>query len=199
MLQLEIVAAPPGPIAPLYTRQKLAKICHLRRLFGRKSAGLERSVSLGSNKEKHAMGHLNALNITALKARMPKTLAEQRRAKLISKLEEQRALADAQLAGQQHVVMKQVWAKDAEGNRTRVQREKQIKAWWWKDGDALAMTIRYGSLPLELARGKRGLRLDSIAAVPAAIATVIEAVKAGELDAAMESVINGSKTKQSQS
>ena len=142
------------------------------------------------------MGHLNALNITALRVRVPMTVPEQRRAKLIAKLEEQRALAEAEVAGRQHVVMKQAWTKDADGNRTRVEREKRITAWWWKDGDALAMTIRYGSHPLELAKGKRALRVDSVTAVPAALATVIEAVKAGELDAAMEAVINGSRGQQ---
>lgn len=142
------------------------------------------------------MGHLNTLALTALKARAPMTPQEQRRAKLIAKLDEQLALAEAEAAGRKHVVMKQAWTRDNDGNKTRVEREKRMKAWWWKDGEGLAMVVRYGAKPLELAKGKRALRVDGIAAVPGTIRTVIEAVKAGELDGAMDAVIGASKAKQ---
>lgn len=142
------------------------------------------------------MGHLNSLALTALKARVAMTPQEQRRVKLITKLEEQLALAEAEAAGRKHVVIKQAWTRDNDGNKTRVEREKRIKAWWWKDGDGLAMVVRYGAKPLELAKGKRALRVENVAAVPATIRTLIEAAKAGELDAAMDGVIASVKVKQ---
>lgn len=142
------------------------------------------------------MGHLNSLALTALKARVAMTPQEQRRVKLTTKLEEQLALAEAAAAGRTHVVTKQAWTRDNDGNKTRVTREKRIKAWWWKDGDGLAMVVRYGAKPLELAKGKRALRVENVAAVPGTIRTIIEAVKAGELDAAIENVIASAKAKQ---
>ena len=142
------------------------------------------------------MNNISKLNLVPLKARVAMTQSEQRRAKLISKLQEQLALAEAEAAGRKHVVLKQAWTRDNDGNQSRVEREKRIKAWWWKDGDALAMVVRYGAKPLELAKGKRALRVENIAAVPATIRTVIEAVKAGELDGAIDAVLVASKAKQ---
>lgn len=142
------------------------------------------------------MSTISKLNLVPLKARVAMTPQEARRQKLITKLEEQLALAEAEAASRKHVVMKQAWTRDNDGNKTRVQREKRIKAWWWKDGDALAMVVRYGAKPLELAKGKRALRVENIGAVPTTIRTVMEAVNAGELDVAIDAVLGASKAKQ---
>ena len=61
------------------------------------------------------MGHLNTLALTALKARVAMTPNEARRQKLITKLQEQLALAEAEAAGSKHVVMKQAWTRDRMG------------------------------------------------------------------------------------
>ena len=140
--------------------------------------------------------NISKLNLVPLKARMAMTPQEARRQKLLIKLQEQLSLAEAEAAGRKHVVMKQAVTRDNDGNKTRVEREKRIKAWWWKDGDGLAMTIKYGSRVLELAKGKRALRVDSITAVPATIRIAMEAVKSGELDGAIDAVLNASKAKQ---
>lgn len=142
------------------------------------------------------MSTISKLNLVPLKARVAMTPQEARRQKLITKLEEQLALSEAEAAGRKHVVMKQAWTRDNDGNKTRVEREKRIKAWWWKDGDALTMVVRYGAKPLELAKGKRALRVENISAVPTTIRTVMEAVNAGELDAAIDAVLGASKAKQ---
>lgn len=143
------------------------------------------------------MGHLNSLALTALKARVATTPQEARRQKLIAKLEEQMALAEAEAAGRKHVVLKKAWTRDSDGNKTLVEREKRIKAWWWETGDALTMVVRYGAKPIDLGRGgKRAISVPNIAAVPATIQTVIEAVKMGELDLAIEGVLTPAKTKQ---
>lgn len=141
------------------------------------------------------MGHLNALNITALKARLPMTPQEQRRIKLLAKLEEQHAIASAAAEGRSHAVSKHVWAKDADGNRVRVEREKRLKPWWWRDGDAVTLVVRYGAKPVELAKGKKAISVPDLATLPNAIVTVIEAVKAGELDAAIDVVVGTGKAK----
>lgn len=140
------------------------------------------------------MGHLNALNITVLKARVPMTPQELRRIKLVSKLEEQLAMASAAAEGRSYSVTKQVWVKNAEGNRVRIEREKRLKPWWWRDGDAVTMVVRYGAKPLELAKGgKRAFSVPDIAALPKAIVMVITAVQDGELDSAISAVLGGNK------
>ncbi len=141
------------------------------------------------------MGHLNALTITTLKARVPMTPQEQRRVKLIAKLEEQLAMASAAVEGRSYAATKLAWAKDADGKRVRVEREKRLKPWWWREGDAVTVVVRYGAKPLELAKGKRAVSVPAMDALPKAIVTMIAAVQAGELDAAIDAVVNASRSK----
>lgn len=94
-----------------------------------------------------------------------------------------------------YVVMKNAWTRDDAGNKQRIQREKIVRAWFWPDVSGLSMVVRYGARPLELAKGKRALTVPSIDAIPEAISTVIAAVKAGELDTAMETAIAANKSK----
>lgn len=143
------------------------------------------------------MGHLNALNITPLKARGPKTAQEQRRIKLCHQLEEQLAMASAVADGRPYTAMKTVWRKEADGSRVRVERPKRVKAWWWQDGAAISLVIRYGARPLELAKGgKKAISVPDMGALLKAIATVIAAAQDGELDGAIEAVVNAGKARQ---
>lgn len=141
------------------------------------------------------MSYLSKLNITQLKRPTKQSPAEERRGKLVVKLEEQLALAQAQAEGKIYVVTKSAWTRDNDGNKTRVQRERAVRAWWWNDGAALNMVVRYGARPLELSKGKRALTVADAAALPEVINTVIAAVKAGELDAPIAAVIAASKSK----
>lgn len=141
------------------------------------------------------MTFLSKLALTQLKRPTKSTPQEQRRNKLITKLEEQLALAEAQKAGKRYVVMKSAWTRDDSGNKQKVQREKIVRPWFWPDANGLCMVVKYGSTALELAKGKRALTVPSIDAVPDAITTVIAAVKAGELDTSIENSVAASKSK----
>lgn len=141
------------------------------------------------------MSYLAKLTLTHVKRRQALTPQELRRSKLITKLQEQLALAEAQAKGERLWVTKPSWSRDAQGNRVRVQRERQVKPWWWQEGEGLAMMVRYGARALELSKGKRAVSISSLALLPGAINTLIAAVTAGELDAAMDAVINETKRK----
>jgi hypothetical protein len=141
------------------------------------------------------VSYLSKLTITQLKRPAKATPAEQRRGKIIAKLEEQLELARASAEGRAHSVTKAAWGKDAEGNRVRVQREKRLTPWWWRNGDSFDMVVRYGAKPIELGKGKRALSVADLGALPEIIGTVIEAVRAGELDAAIEAVAGAPKLK----
>lgn len=141
------------------------------------------------------MSHIAKLNTIALKARQQTTPAEHRRAKLIRALTEQQALASAQIAGQEHRVMVQRWERNTEGTKTRVERAKRLKAWWWQEGDGLCLVVRYGARPIELVKGKRAIRIDKKDQLPEVIGTVMAAVQAGELDTAIEAVAGVRKLK----
>ena len=139
------------------------------------------------------MSYLAKLNVTQLKRPAAMTPQEQRRAKLIAKLEEQLAVANAELAGNTFNVTKHVWKTDVDGEKQRVASERVVRPWYWRDGDALQMVVRYGAKVLELSKGKKAISVTTLKDVPTVIGTVLAAVKAGELDAAIEAVV-GTRT-----
>jgi hypothetical protein len=141
------------------------------------------------------VNYLSKLNITQLKRPAKASPQEKRRSNLIAKLDEQLALAKAQAAGEKFVVLKHAWTRDDQGNKTKIQREKKVTAWWFADGSALSMSIKYGARQLELSKGKRAVTVANLAAIPETISTVISAVTAGELDAAIEAVVQAGKAK----
>ena len=141
------------------------------------------------------MSILSKLALTTLKQRAKLSPAEHRRGNLIAKLSEQMALAKAQAEGKPYVVVKNGWARDEAGTKQRIQKEKIVRPWWWNDGPALSLVIRYGAKPLELGKGKRAVSVANLGAIPTTLGTVIDAVKAGELDAAIEATVAASKTK----
>ena len=73
------------------------------------------------------MSYLAKLNVTQLKKPQSLSSTEQRRVKLVAKLEEQLALAQAQAEGKRYVVTKPGWTRDGAGNKTRVRRDNQCE------------------------------------------------------------------------
>lgn len=108
-----------------------------------------------------------------------------RRRKLADKIDQQINLA----SDPAYSPMKIITITDGEGNQQRKEVAKQIKRWWVTNSDGtVQLTVRYGSKPLELAKGKNAIQCGSIAEVGAVLGTVKEAVMNGELDAMLESV-----------
>jgi hypothetical protein len=141
------------------------------------------------------MNNLSKLSIVPLKRTAAQSPQEHRRSKLVAKLEEQLALAQAQAEGKKYVVVKPSWSRDENGNKQRVQREKIVRPWWWQDGEGLGMVVRYGARAIELSKGKRAITIAHVPMLPGAINTIIAAVNAGELDGAIEAAINEAKHK----
>jgi hypothetical protein len=102
-----------------------------------------------------------------------------RRAALISRLEEQRALAQDPT----YVPLVQRWVANEQGSKSLVSVQKRVLPWWHDDGTGkIALTVRYGSKPIEFERGKAAIILASKGALAGTLDTVIAAVRAGELD-----------------
>ena len=135
------------------------------------------------------MTHLSKLTLTQLKRAQKQSPAEQRRSKLILKIEEQISLAQALAEGKRYVVMKAAWTRDADGNKQRVQREKVVRPWWVPEGEGVSLVVKYGARSLELAKGKRAISVPHVPMLPGALNTVIAAVKAGELDGAIDAAL----------
>ena len=138
---------------------------------------------------------LSKLNLTQLKRPTSKSPQDKRRDNLIQKLEEQSKLADNEAKGTKYSVTKNAWTRDDAGNKTRITRDKLIRPWYFADGTGMSLTIRYGARVLELGKGKKAIAVASVKDIPDVVAAVINAVKAGELDAAMEAAVQAGKTK----
>ena len=142
------------------------------------------------------MSILAKLNLTQLKRPTSKSPQDKRRDNLIQKLEEQSKLAEHEAKGTKYVVSKQAWTRDEAGNKSRITRDKLIRPWYFADGTGMSLTIRYGARVLSLdAKGKKAIAVGSVKDIPEVITAVINAVKAGELDSAMEATIQAAKTK----
>jgi hypothetical protein len=152
-------------------------------------------AAVDAHMKEDAVSYLSKLTVAQLKKPQSLSPTEQRRAKLVVKLEEQLALAQAQAEGRRFVVTKPSWTRDDAGNKQRVQRERTVKPWWWQDGEGLCLVARYGARILEISKGKRAIMVNTPAMLPGALNTLIAATKAGELDGAIEQVLADAKTK----
>ena len=64
---------------------------------------------------------------------------------------------------------------------------KRVKRWWTASVDGkINLVVRYGSKPLEFAKGKNAIELATEAEVADVLTKVCEAAENGELDALIE-------------
>ncbi|MBM3607915.1 MAG: hypothetical protein FJX29_05605 [Alphaproteobacteria bacterium] len=77
--------------------------------------------------------------------------------------------------------------KDKEtGERKTIEATKRVKEWYWtNNAGKIHLSVRYGSKTLELAKGKNAIELNTGEELLATLATLKEAVLAGELDEAI--------------
>ena len=134
------------------------------------------------------MRHLSKLKLVATQQRRLLTKVEQRRAKLISKLEEQLILAEALIAGERYEPLRKVWATAGNGERVRIERPKRVRPWYWLNAAGCFFSVYYGSKLLKLDGDMTAVSLGDLSELPEAIKAIIEAVRAGELDLAIEEV-----------
>ncbi|MBO1908261.1 hypothetical protein J4G37_25645 [Microvirga sp. 3-52] len=116
-----------------------------------------------------------------------KTPVERGREKLVENLALQKQLAVSTIAGTvfdppKHFVMR----TNGEGARVRVEIPRRVRKGWFEDGSRTThFVMHYGGRPLEIAKGKTAIEVGSLPKLPALIDSLIEAVRAGELDSAI--------------
>ena len=131
------------------------------------------------------MSMLKGLSFAAApRAATQLSMEEVRRNKLIAHLQEQRAIAEAEAAGEHHVVMRRRWQLSPTGEKTRVEVEKRLKRWWSTQADGqLVLVVRWGSRVIEWERGKAAIVVGDRGKLVAVLDKLIAATQAGELDA----------------
>jgi hypothetical protein len=123
---------------------------------------------------------LKSLTFTNLPARSHDPVAN-RRAKLVSRLEEQRQLVQ----NSSYVRVVQRWTGKGD-DRRQVEKKQSVRPWWRADSAGrLVMCVYHGTKPIEFEKGKAAIAVPSRDKLPALIDTLIAAAKAGELDEVM--------------
>jgi hypothetical protein len=117
------------------------------------------------------------------------TPTEYRRNKLVANLLEQRDIALADSEGRQHTVIRKRWEVSETGEKKRVEVQKRLKRWWTIDTEGkVLLVVRWGSRLLELNGDKTAIAVADIAKLAATLEKLVAAVRAGELDAAIDKV-----------
>ena len=134
---------------------------------------------------------LSSFNLTDTAKQAPKLdKSAQRRMKLLANLSEQRKLAEAMLKGEDYVVTKSVWTKDADGKDVKVEKEKRLKKWFYNNGDkAWFIELRFANKAMELSEGKTAIAIQSKDQLLETIDKAVKAVEAKEVDTAIEMVL----------
>lgn len=138
------------------------------------------------------MTTLATLKLTAAQKPFNISQVQQRRNKLVKRLWEQAELAKAQQAGTQFAPIEFRTVTDrATGERKQVETNKRVKCWWFvTDAGKLALSVRYGTKVLELAKGKYAVEVGAEKNLVVTLETIKAAVLAGELDAAIDVAAN---------
>ncbi len=102
-----------------------------------------------------------------------------RRRKPVAKIDEQIQFA----ANKDYTPTQHKWVIDAEGNQQKVEAARCVKRWWTAGVDGkINLVVRYGSKPLEFAKGKNAIKLNSEEEVADVRRKVKQAAEPGELD-----------------
>lgn len=129
--------------------------------------------------------------VTAAKPVTTSTLnpAERRRAALCARLDEQIALATAQIEGKKFEPTRTKTVVNKETNeKTKTTAVKTVRPWFWQINKSFFVSVRYGASPLQFAKGANAVETSSLKGVVTVLTTIKAAVHAGELDAAIEAV-----------
>ncbi len=127
---------------------------------------------------------LKGLTFTSVVRTNAVTPEQHRRNKLIAHLQEQLAIARADVAGSVHVVRKRRWEHTESGEKHLIEVNKRLKRWWSKAADdKIVLGVRWGSKCMEFEKGKAGIVISDMAGLIVVLEKLIAATEAGDMDA----------------
>jgi hypothetical protein len=120
----------------------------------------------------------------------------QKRSKLITKIQEQLDLCEAQRSGEVYAPkkFKTVINKES-GERVRIETIKRVKEWFWiADNGKINLAIKYGAKTISLnKKGANAIELTNGTELIGTLHKLKEAVVNGELDEAIAEASNATK------
>ena len=135
------------------------------------------------------MSVLNQLKLTTVKARVAVSPVQMRRNKLLTRIDEQIAMAKAMGEGRTYAPSRTRIVKNKETGESRtVEQVKRVKPWWWQGPKGLLLQVKYGTRTLMLGKGQNAVEVPSKGELVTALSVVRQAIDAGELDAQLDLV-----------
>ncbi|MGL1957816.1 MAG: hypothetical protein OCD00_10935 [Colwellia sp.] len=132
---------------------------------------------------------LSSLKLSARPEKTSENPTLKKREKLLTKLNQQLAMAQSHVKGETYTVFKEKWQKNAEtGVQEKIQIPKKVSPWFYLRNNQYLFEVRYGNKPLELSKGNHVIELGEKENLVSTITTVIAAVVAGELDPLLDKV-----------
>lgn len=128
------------------------------------------------------MQTLKSLKFTSIPKRSFDDPVHRRRVKLITRLEEQKAL----LENPMFTAVEQRWEKTADGGKQPVTRKRRVRRWWREDATGkVYLTVKYGQKAIEFEKGKPAIVIPNTEAIFGVLDLLMAAVQNGELDDAL--------------
>lgn len=122
------------------------------------------------------------------------TPQERMRSRMTEHLTEQLAMATALVENRPFAATRTVTKKSDDGSTVTVERDKRLRPWYWHDlSGKWFLELRYANTVLSLAKDQNAIEIGTKDKLIPTIQTVIEAVKVGELDAAMNAALASRK------
>lgn len=143
------------------------------------------------------MSALSSLKLVTAKRPTQMPSVQVRRNKLAGKIHHQIKLAEALSEGTVYAPTRLRSIRDRHtGEVKTVEMPMRVRQWWFvTDSGSVALTIKYGSKVLEIAKGKNAIEVTDGSQLLKALNHVKDAVIAGELDNQIESAANTVKAR----
>lgn len=129
---------------------------------------------------------LSGLTLSETKVKATDLLGK-RKEKLINNLGIQKQLAEGLIKNEPVTIYKEKWTKSESGKQDISRIPRKVNKWFNQISGTYFLTPRIGTAKLELAKGMTSIEVGDKANLPSVIDTLIEAIKAGELDKQIES------------
>lgn len=141
------------------------------------------------------MPTLAKLTLSASSPTTGLSLLERKRLRLLQRLDIQHAAAEAEIAGEHYAEAVTRWVKHKDtGEKTLITQHRSVRRWWWQDQTGKwIITLRDGNRVLPVNVKTPSIEVGDRDQLPTVLLALIEAVKAGDLDACLKQAVERQK------
>lgn len=129
------------------------------------------------------MSIMKSLKLAAATPALAADPKQAARAKALAYLQDQKALATADLSGTPYTPMRTIFRKNEAGERVAIQAPRRVRRGFVADAQGIHfLELRYAGKPIELAKGMTAVEVGRLEGLGGVVDQLIGAVNAGELD-----------------